>query len=251
MIAALPTGVKIASFAEGYRKHFEVVPALSDALRAHNYRIRHEVYCKELGIQPTRNDQIEVDEYDTHAVHCLVRAVATHSFVGCARIVLVNPANPKEPLPFEKAFAAPLRGRFDPSRVDRHKIGEISRLAVVGQYRRREGERDSPFSVSDDFGGEDGLRLPYMTLGLYLAMIALAQWKGVETLYMLADTSLANSIARLGIELNPIGPALERTGGRFPCALPIDEVISELDPRVRMFFETIRSEINLGIEAIY
>lgn len=251
MIAALPTGVKIASFAEGYRKHFEVVPALSDALRMHNYRIRHQVYCKELGFQPSRTDQIEKDDYDAHSVHCLVRAVATHSFVGCARIVLANPGNPKASLPFEKAFAAPLRGPFDPGRQDRLRIGEISRLAVIGQYRRREGERDSPFPVSDDFGGDEGLRLPYMTLGLYLAMIALAQWKGLETLYMLADSSLANSIARLGIELNPIGPALERTGGRFPCVLPINEVLADLDPRVRMFFETIRAEINQGIEAIY
>ena len=37
------------TMSQGYRRFFKVVPALTDELRAENYRIRHEVYCRELG----------------------------------------------------------------------------------------------------------------------------------------------------------------------------------------------------------
>lgn len=252
VLAALPTGVKIASFAEGYRKYFEIVPAINDALKWHNYHIRHEVYCRELGFESVRADQIETDAYDAHSIHCLVRAVATHMFVGCARIVVADPANPEAPLPIEKACGDTLdRTIIDPSAMDRSRIGEISRLAVVSQYRRRKGEIGRPFSIDDNFGDDTRIRLPYMTLGLYLAMIALARWKGIDTLFMLTEPLLATSIAHLGVEVHPIGSPIEHRGTRIPSALFIDEIVTNMDPRVRPFFDTVTEEINRAVEACY
>ena len=252
MLAALPTGVKIASFAEGYRKFFEIVPAINDALKWHNYHIRHEVYCRELGFEPVRPDQLEQDAYDAHSIHCLVRAVATHMFVGCARIVLADPADPDAPLPFEQAARVALdRTILDPSRLDRGRIGEISRLAVISQYRRRRDEFGKPFSVSDDFGESSKIRLPYMTLGLYLAMVALARWKGIDTLFMLTEPVLATSIAHLGVEVHLIGAPIEHRGTRIPAALFIDEIVAHMDARVRPFFDTITEEIERAVEAAY
>jgi N-acyl amino acid synthase of PEP-CTERM/exosortase system len=252
VLAALPTGVKIASFAEGYRKFFEIVPAINDALKWHNYHIRHEVYCRELGYEPIRADQLESDEYDAHSIHCLVRAVATHMFVGCSRIVVVDPADPAAPLPFEKTCADVLdRSILDPSKMDRSRIGEISRLAVIGQYRRRKGELSRPFSVNDDFGENSKIRLPYMTLGLYLAMIALARWKGIDTLFMLTEPLLATSIAHLGVEVHMLGEVIEHRGTRIPAALFVDEIVTHMDARVRPFFDTISEEIDRVVEAAY
>ena len=36
----------------GFRKYFEALPALDDELRAAAFRIRHSVYCEELGYEP-------------------------------------------------------------------------------------------------------------------------------------------------------------------------------------------------------
>jgi N-acyl amino acid synthase of PEP-CTERM/exosortase system len=252
VLAVLPTGVKIASFAEGYRKFFEIVPAINDALKWHNYHIRHEVYCRELGFEPIRADQVESDEYDAHSIHCLVRAVTTHMFVGCSRIVVVDPSDPAAPLPFEKTCADALdRNVLDPSTMDRSRIGEISRLAIIAQYRRRKGELGRPFSVNDDFGENSRIRLPYMTLGLYLAMIALAQWKGIDTLFMLTDPLLATSIAHLGVEVHQIGAPIEHRGTRIPAALFVEEIVANMDARVRPFFDTITAEIHRAVEAAY
>jgi hypothetical protein len=41
---------------QGYRRFFRFVPALSDALRSENYRIRHEVYCRDPGFERIGDD---------------------------------------------------------------------------------------------------------------------------------------------------------------------------------------------------
>lgn len=41
----------------GFRKYFEIHAAIDDSLRDHVYRIRHEVYCEELGFEPVRPDR--------------------------------------------------------------------------------------------------------------------------------------------------------------------------------------------------
>ena len=56
MPEALPPGISIASFSEGYRKYFEVVPATTKDLKWHHYHLRHEVYARELGWEPIRGD---------------------------------------------------------------------------------------------------------------------------------------------------------------------------------------------------
>lgn len=252
MLAALPNGIEIASFAEGYRRYFEIVPALTEALKWHNFRIRHEVYCREFGFQSTRADSLESDEYDAHSVHCLARAVATHEFVGCSRIVLADPADPLAPLPFEKVAGHAIdRNILDPTTMDRSKIGEISRMAVINQYRRRKGEQEWPFSIDANFGDNGRIRLPYMTFALFLAMIALARRRGIGTLFMLTDATLATSIAHLGIEAHAVGGAVDYRGMRTPVALFVEEIVSHMDSRIRPFFDTIDDEIQRAIEAAY
>ena len=48
----------------GFRKYFEILPALDDTLRDDVFRIRHEVYCQELAFEPVRPDRRETDEFD-------------------------------------------------------------------------------------------------------------------------------------------------------------------------------------------
>jgi N-acyl amino acid synthase of PEP-CTERM/exosortase system len=244
MPESLPPGISIASFSEGYRKFFEVVPATSDELKWQNYRLRHDIYARELGWEPLRPDELESDAWDRHALHCLMRAVATHAFVGCARLVRPDPANAMAPLPFEAACAASLDRRIvDPARLDRNGIAEISRLAVIGQYRRRSGEAGTDFAIPDEFGIAPRIRLPYLTLGLYLALVALARWHDIHTLFLLAESSLARNIATLGIDLRPIGGAVETRGQRFPAMMDIEKTLTGMAPYLRPFFDTISDEV--------
>ena len=81
----------VRSIAEGYTQHFQIIPASDDAMKRHCYRIRHEVYCNELGYEPARLDHHEVDQFDSSALHCLVQASDTSQYIGCARLIVSSP----------------------------------------------------------------------------------------------------------------------------------------------------------------
>lgn len=239
------------TMSHGYRKFFRVVPALSDGLRAENYRIRHEVYCRELAYEPLRTDGLESDEFDARSVHCLVQSVSTGAYVGCARLVLDDPALAGAPLPFEITCSSALdRTIIDPVSVDRQRIAEISRLAVIGSYRRRRGEQDKPISLSEeDFGTESRPRQPYLALAVYLGLIALARQYGIDTLFVLTEPRLAVNLARLGVRIERIGGGVDHRGLRFPSMMSVDEIIGGMNFLLRALFEVIACEVRTGIEA--
>ena len=134
---------------EGFRQLFELTPALDEASLDQVYRIRHEVYCRDLGWEPVREDGRETDEFDRHSFHCLLRRRGTGEPVGCTRLILARPEDPAYPLPFENSCRDVLdRSLADPARMPRHTLGEVSRLAVLNTFRQRKGESDTAVSVT-------------------------------------------------------------------------------------------------------
>lgn len=230
---------------QGFRKYFQAVPALDDKLRRAAFGIRHAVYCTELGYESARPDGLETDEFDAQAVHCLLRSVQSGEFVGCVRLILTNSANRDAPLPFELVCHEALdRTVVDPARLDRAKIAEVSRLAVIGRYRRRRGEQKSPVSVTEsDFGTPEQPRFPYIAAGLYLGMIAQARLHGIDTLFMLTERGLAKQLARLGVNLSRIGEPIQHRGTRFPSMMSVQDVIDGLHFFVRPLFTVIEGEM--------
>jgi N-acyl amino acid synthase of PEP-CTERM/exosortase system len=241
-----------SGLAEGFRQYFEVVPATNDKLRRHCYRIRHEVYCQELGYEPPRADGLEYDDQDAHAIHFLVRATLSQSFVGCARLIRPNPDDPAAPLPFERTCAASLNPEaLDLTRLDRARIAEVSRLAIVSQYRRRQGDGVGPISVNTTGLGGGRARLPYLTMGLYLALAALARRHGLDTLFLLTEPSLARSLGRLGVELRIIGSPVAHRGERIPYVMDVAHIIAGLNPAVRELYDSIGRDIDEASQASY
>ena len=134
---------------ERFGHYFRVSPALDEGSRDEVYKIRHEVYAKDLGFEPMRDGGRERDAYDHHSLHCVVRTAQGLRPVGCARIVLTDPEQPTRLLPFESACRDTLdRSIIDPQALPRGHIAEISRLAVVGEFRRRRGEESRPVNLS-------------------------------------------------------------------------------------------------------
>jgi N-acyl amino acid synthase of PEP-CTERM/exosortase system len=234
----------------GFRKYFRALPAISkDQLNA-AFRIRHAVYCVELGYEPARPDGLESDAYDVRSAHCLLKSVHNDENVGCVRIILNDPADATSLLPFEQLCADSIdRTIVDPRKLDRSRIAEVSRLAVVSRYRRRRGEQATPVSVGEsDFGTPDRPRFPYIAAGLYLGMIAQARHHGIETLFMLTERRLAKQLARLGVNLKQIGRPIEHRGLRYPSVMTVQDVIAGLSFFVRPLFDVISAEMEVAYQ---
>ena len=229
----------------GFRKYFQALPALDEELRKSVFRIRHAVYCEELGYEPIRPDGLEHDEFDARAAHCLLRSVTTGEHVGCVRLILARPDDPQALLPMERLCAQTIdRTIVDPTRLDRSKIAEVSRLAVISRYRRRRDEQKVAVGIDDnDFGTPDRPRFPYIAAGLYLGMLAQARHHGVETLFMLSERRLARQLGRLGVNVQTIGTPIQHRGLRYPSMMSVQEVIDGFSFFVRPLYAVIAGEI--------
>lgn len=236
---------EITHLGTSFKQYFEIVPALTEDLKREAYRIRHSVYCEDLHFELLRHNKFEMDEYDAHSLHLLIRSIRNDTFIGCTRIIRPQSNETDGFLPFEKACAQTLnRSIIDPSKLPKDKIAEVSRLAVVSAYRRRKGEKNSPVNVSEeDYGIGPFPRFPYIPLGLYIGTIELARIYDIEILFMLTEERLASHFSRLGAQLEFIGTPIEHRGLRFPSMVEISNVINNMKPIFRPLYQTIAQDV--------
>jgi len=232
---------------EGFRQLFELTPALDEASIDQVFRIRHDVYCRELGWEPTREDSRESDEFDRHSFHCLLRRRNNGEPVGCARLIVARPEDPGYPLPFEDSCREMLdRSIADPAVMPRNTMGEVSRLAVLNTFRHRKGESSTALSVSeDDFGGRGPLpRFPFIPVSLYLGAAAIARRVGVEHVFVLTEPRLASHFVRIGFDIRAVGGSIEHRGTRVPSLLSSSKVVAGLRPMIRPLYAVIEAAVD-------
>ncbi|HKA45024.1 MAG TPA: PEP-CTERM/exosortase system-associated acyltransferase [Burkholderiales bacterium] len=237
---------EILNLGKGFRQYFEIVPALTDTLKDEVYRLRHQVYCVDLGFERERPDERETDAYDAQSLHVLIRSVQLGDFIGCTRIVRTRADDRHQPLPFEKSCAATLdRSIVDPAKLPRESIGEISRLAVISRFRKRKGEAQTPQGTADkNFGTWKNPRFPYISAGLFFGVVELARLNGIETLFMLTEPREVSSIGRLiGTRPQVIGGAIEHRGERIPSRINTGRVGKDVNFLVRSLYRTVAEEI--------
>lgn len=231
---------------ETFHARFEVVPAVDDALRRAVYRVRHDVYCQEFGFERPNSEKQEVDRFDQHSTALLVRDIVDNQYIACARIVRARPDSQLEPLPFELVTNGHLHEWLKQDPVSRREVGEISRLAVAAQFRRRRTDiGPAPLSEHDFSQGHSAQRFPFIMAGLYLGLLALAQLQGLTRLYLLSEARLANHLGRLGVEITQIGEPVEHRGIRVPSMIRVPTVVAALHGFIRPLYD----EIHAAIEA--
>lgn len=234
-----------ANLRDVFRTRFEVVPAISSALRDEAFRIRHSVYCEDLGLEPRRDNGREFDEYDPHSTQVLLRHIESGEFVACARAVETDSRDRLFPLPFERASDEVLdRNLIDPRTLPRDHIVEISRLAVIARYRHRKGEETKPYGVSeDDFGTDHRPRFPYILVGLYFGVATISLLQGIEYVFVLTEPRVAEHFARLGIDIAPIGRPVEDQESRIPSVIRLERLMNGMSPAVRPLFTEIQMQV--------
>lgn len=231
---------------DGFSEYFELVPALDEATRRQVFEIRHEVYCRDLGWEPLRDDGLEIDAYDPQSLHLLLRLRGSGEPVGCTRLVLADPSDPSLPLPFERSCEGVIdRQKIDPKTLPRRQIGEVSRLAVMRRFRQRKGEENKAISISDEDFEPRGMRarFPFIPVGLYMGVAAMVYRLGLSHVFLMTEPRLLQHFARMGFGIEQIGEAVEHRGLRAPALLRSDTFRSGLRPLVRPMFTAIETDI--------
>ena len=237
-----------------FETYFSVVAANTGDLLEKVYQLRHQVYCEELGYEQQRASQLEHDEYDKRSIHCLLFHRSSQTYVGCVRLILADSQKPEVPFPFERACGESLEWDFDSSAAtSRRKYGEISRLAIAANFRRRRGEASVADGGSDSFDAraEEERRLfPSVALGLYFAITAMGLNQGLEGVFAMMEPRLARQLRRFGIHFQQVGAEVQHRGIRAPFFISRDNLLANLKLECRGLLDNIQKQLSLASQHV-
>ena len=234
---------------EDFLHYFAVVPAETETLRREAFRIRYQVYAEELGweVKARFPDGCEIDEFDADAVICLLRHRPSARFAGCVRLVM-RKHDPAAPFPFELAMRHAGHPLNASSLGDgwRSGCGEISRIAVVSQFRRRRNERDRPDTdvANSDTATPERRVFPHIAMGLYLGAAAMGLRRGLESVFAIMEPKLARRLRLYGIEFEAVGEPFEHRGTRVPYRLRRDGFLASISPAIRGLLDAIEDDLD-------
>ena len=242
------------SIASAFNKYFQVIFADTPELREEVYRIRYEVYCRELHYEDTNEfpDGLEHDVYDVRSRHCLLLHRSSGFFAGCIRLVLPDPDNQEAIFPFEHSCSGKLHPELvKPIFANRHLLGEYSRLAVPEQFRRRKGEKHTQLGNLENPAIKPGEARQFMHIpfGLYLAGAAIAVSSGLEGVVAMMEPRLARHLQRFGMIYQQVGDIVDHRGQRAPFYCSRSALFKHLDPEIRKMLDDLSAEVPMDSTA--
>lgn len=237
-----------------FHEYFLPMLATSPEQREQAFRIRYEVYCREFGFErPEEHPHgTESDEYDAQSIHCLLIHQPSNLAAGCVRLVLPDRNNPDAPLPFEKHCMNSLdRAVAEPLLRNRQAIGEISRLAVISEFRRRRNEKQSPDGDPEAAGFSliEQRQFPFIAVGLYLSAASTGMLSGLEGVFAMMEPRLARHLSRYGIRFTQVGQVIDYHGPRAPFYITRDDLLHGLKPEISALLDAITCDLEPGVRA--
>jgi len=234
-----------------YREFFKLVPADTNALRKEVFKIRYSVYCEDLGWEDGSRfpDEMETDDFDQRARHCLLLHRDTNRYAGCVRLVLADTDHNRPAIPLQLHCSKALNPEMlDIDSLPRHSFGEISRLAIRKEFRRRQGEE----KTADGMGKElfsmqqsEKRRFPHIALGLYLGAASVGIAAGLDSVFAMMEPRLARHLRLTGIQFRQVGEVLDYHGPRAPFHITRDELFKSLRPELVKLLEAIEEDLDV------
>ena len=213
----------------------------SDTRMEEIFRLRFKVYCQECGYEDACDylSGLETDLFDSVSTHFATTEGDSGRVVGTARIIRSS------------EFGFPALNHFDVDKnllpkVPENQLGEISRLAISKEYRRRMVDKaiysdDSNVVSFLDAKEKRDWRKRFeieLVTGLYHCIYEESLRLGLTHLYAVMAEGLHSLLRRWGLVWKPIGPALDYHGVRRPYVASIEENMG--------WFEMERSKTALG-----
>jgi N-acyl amino acid synthase of PEP-CTERM/exosortase system len=237
MINSTPAEARSNDAPDPLTPHFRFARRLAvenPAGNAEIFALRYAVYCIECGfLDPVDyQDGLESDEYDAGSAHFTGHNLADE-LVGSVRLVHASPALG---FPFERHCPALFENISLPPQ---DLCGEVSRLVVRRDYRRRTG--DTLAGVPKEFldagapavparrpPGERRSNSPELLLGLYREMYQYSLDRGIRYWYAAMERSLARALSRFQFVFVPIGMEVDYYGPVAPYLADLREMEKRL-----------------------
>lgn len=227
--------------------HFEQVdgtPRLADS-----FALRFQVYCNECDFLPASNypDGREQDEFDAHSSH-FIGVHVNGELAGTARLV----RSPLDRLPLSTKCR--VDSELLPAGLSPDNAGEISRLAVSKNFRRRASDGRLPDTKRDTAATDQApakakrrRACPELVLGLYKVLYQHSKRTGIEYWFAAMESSLARLLNWFHFEFRPVGPEVDYYGPVRPYVASL----ADLEAAVQRHAPNLFAEFIDGLEPEY
>jgi N-acyl amino acid synthase of PEP-CTERM/exosortase system len=232
------------SLVENFNRFFSVDLALTPEQKRSVFAIRYRVYCEELKLEPAHEgDQgLEFDEFDDKSLHCLVTHRRTGVPAGCVRLVTTRDNMYDDPLPMEKYCLDSLSIQAaERLNANRHRVCEISRLAVDPLFRRRAGEQETQYG---QYGALDCCHRERRAFSLvavagFVAGAALTELTGRTDIFAMMNPFLPRLLKRSGILFKRAGADMDYRGIRAPYYTNTQVIHEHMRAELTHLYDTI------------
>lgn len=238
------------SLADIFDRHFELRYADTPALRHASFRLRHQIYCEELGWEPLRPDRLETDEFDRYAFALLLWHKPTQQYAGTVRLVIPPPDAPERQLPFEIQFADTVRPEFRHLLdMERGTFSEISRISIAEGFRLRKSENTPPATPDElaRLGCANHEEMEWIAQNsgavLYLGIIAFSEICLHQALFAMMEVRLKKRLDRVGLYLEQVGVEVDHHGARALHVLTSDHYTAHLGDEMKALYQRIKTSL--------
>lgn len=221
------------------------------------YRLRYKVYCDELGYEEPADSskKLEYDVYDQHAIHCLIEHRRTDSAAACTRLIMPdeNLPAPLGRLPMESYGGQSLNHpTLHPERLEKGVYYEISRLAVLKEFRTKTKDTEVP-GLTDNkliFTDKERETFPFLVSGLFLAGYALGCMSGKEIAFAMMEPRLPRLLALSGFHFTKVGETIDFHGQRSAYCITREQAEAGMQLALSPLYKHIQKELGPQLESI-
>ena len=226
-----------------FKSHFTTIDADKPPFVGAAYRLRYQIYCVEKGFEDSaaHPNELERDEFDSHAVQGLLLHRPTGTALGTARLVLPLPKTP------ERSFVIQRLLRHESARLAASapiaSTAEVSRFSISKLSLRR-------LSVPKNDGSPVDYRAgPLMRLGLIQMLIRMSVANGITHWYCVIEPSLKRMLDAMAFYVEPVGPLVDFHGVRQPCVCTLSKVLAAMKRERPSFWDVLTDGGNLAVAA--
>jgi N-acyl amino acid synthase of PEP-CTERM/exosortase system len=231
---------------EMFEQHFEAIVADSADLLLLAQRLRYQVYCIENGYEDpdAHPDAVERDNFDSHAVHGLLRHRSTGMALGTVRLILPLADWPDDSFAMQRLSgirALKLSHIFPFS-----STAEVSRFSLSRQLRRSADAQSRPTQPLSTLQAFLQNSTPLLRLGLIQSMLRMSLQNGITHWCAMMEPTLLRMLAAMAIRFEPIGAPVQHRGWRQPCYCNVADVMACVKHERPSFWDVLTAEGRLA-----
>lgn len=231
--------------------------AISDSEKNRIYKLRHEVYCQEIGYHPpgVASQNIEIDNHDSHSIHCLIEHRRSRLAAGCLRLVLPAPmtAGKHHRLPLQEYGERSLSHEtLHPAKLPYDAICEISRFAIARAFRHKpiKNETLDMDTNSYAFSPEEKKTFPLIIVALFLATYSLVGLMRKRHVFAMMEPRLPRLLSMSGFHFTKVGERIEMHGTRNAFYIDHRKAEQEIHEDLMPLYLHIRQQLAPQLEIL-